>query len=94
MAELDGFLADTHEVGVGILDDFDTLSSFLTPVLNKLVGLVLRVDHQTEPSGLLDDDTVLGTGVIFGETAEIPALDSHGHAHEVSHADIFSVFKS
>ena len=57
VAELEAVLQGAHIVGVGELDDLQLVD--LLHVLDPLVGLALRVDHQRPAVGMLHDDGVV-----------------------------------
>lgn len=94
LAELHCQLDRTHQVGLGGLGNVDALLVLGAEVLDELVGLVLRVDHERPPLGLVDDDSVFGGSVVFGQACDVPRLDDNWHSQEGSHCHVLCIFNT
>ena len=56
---LNGKLEGPHQ-SISDLNHIDAFWMLLREILDELIRLVLRVNHQWPSSGLVDDDAVLG----------------------------------
>ena len=60
-------------------------------ILDKLVRLCLRVNHQRPPSWFKDDDTIFNWEIIIWQPIHIPLSNSHIVSQDLSHGDSLSV---
>ena len=63
----------------------------LTKVFDKPVCLILRVDHQRPPSGVIDNDTVLNANSVTRKPCYLPLLQLDLVTQRLCHRDFLSV---
>jgi hypothetical protein len=88
---LNGQLKRTHEVLVIEFQNLEAFLMLLSEILDKLIGLSLRVDHKRVATGFIDYDTVFDRCIILGQPCDVPGLDLHRHSHEHAHTHALSV---
>lgn len=74
---------------VGCFHDFNTLFVGLSAhILDVLVGLVLRIDHQWPSPALINNDSIFNGVIVFGQSRHIPLLDGHWLSQEINQIGI------
>lgn len=64
---------------------------FLSHVLDELVGLALRINHERVSSALIDDDTILDRRIVLWQSSNVPGLYFHWHSQKLAHRDTLRV---
>ena len=62
---------------------------FLLHVLDPLVGLALRVDHEGPPPGVCDNDSVIHRELVLGKSSYLPLADSNWFTQSVHQGKLF-----
>mmetsp|Transcript_51844 Transcript_51844/g.121546 ORF Transcript_51844/g.121546 Transcript_51844/m.121546 type:complete len:254 (+) Transcript_51844:2409-3170(+) len=91
LAELDAKLQRSQEILLAELAHIDPCFGVLAHVLDVLVGLSLRVDHQGPAPGTVDDDTVFDGELVVRQGADHPLLDLYWIPEHGRHAASFGV---
>ena len=89
---LDTQLKRFHEIRVARLDILDAVRAgidVLSQILDELVGLVLRIDHEWPSARSKDDDGVFNGQVVTGQLCHRPGFNCDGIFHDLLHAHSF-----